>query len=665
MAMRSLPLREAERNRLVTCAQEPIRCPGSIQSHGAMLVVNCGTWTIVQASENSPAMLGRSVGDLLGRSLADVVGAAAMFQLEAVLRGDPETANPVAVVSGAVSFDAIAHTADGVAVVELEPATTAGQFSSAASVFGAISGLAAVTTPEELWDFAAREIHRLTGFDRVTIYSFHPDGHGEIVAEQRSDTRMESYLGLHFPASDIPAQARELYLTKISRTFASTMQDSVPLQPAENPVTGQPLDLSRAELRSISVHHAQFMRNMGQAATLSFSLIVDGDLVGMITCAHRSPRRLPYVLREALELFTGQLAARSGSMTQIRHLVRANDVLALRKKLIEQFSSTGDPAAALLGKSLTMFDLVPATTAALGHQGHLTLSGQLKDKEVVARFIESVRTGAGLPFASDSLAGQHPLLAPILPGVAGALIVPVGPNGDYLAWFRPEVAETIDWLGDQSESNRADSLSPRNSFSAWTGSVSGVAQPWGPAWQEAIELGRDLNRAFLRRVDSGLARFALHDALTGLPNRRLLLDRLEHALAVHTRGGDVAVLFIDIDSFKAVNDTLGHEGGDVVLRQVAERFLSVSRAADTVARLGGDEFVVLCEEADAPTSRGVAERMLASLAAPLTVDGRHVPVTVSIGVAMARPGDTAASVIQRADAAMYRAKRDGGNRPAD
>ena len=655
----------AEQERLDSCVREPIRRPGSIQSHGMMLAVDRANWTIVQASENTDALVGCVTEELLGTSLAELIGHDAVGRLSAVLRGELTAANPTPVVLNAAPFDVIVHDAAGVAVVEFEPALPPRQFSSVSAVYAAMTRLGTLSTRDQLWETAARELQLLSGFDRVMVYHFHPDGHGQVVAERRSDESMESYLGLHYPASDIPAQARELYLTKISRTIASTAETPVPLLPAENPVTGTPLDLSGAELRSVSPHHLQFMRNMGQGATLSFSLIVGGELVGMITCAHRTPRHLPYALRQALEAYAGQLSLLLGTTSKIKHLVNVTEVLALRKKLVEQLSSSVDPVQAILRGQVTIFDLVPANAAAVKHAGRISVEGdglnrtrvELLDQRLLA-------AGIHLPFASEALSVKHPALAEILPGVAGLLIVPFGAAGDYLAWFRSEMTESIEWLGDQSESNRDSTLSPRNSFSAWAGSVSGVAEPWGTLAEAAVEFGRDLTRTFRRKAESKLARFALHDALTGLPNRRLLMDRLEHALVGHARGGEIALLFVDIDSFKGFNDSLGHDGGDAVLAQIAERLLSSARTADTVARLGGDEFVVLCENTELEDARCIAERLLASLRQPLTIDGQEVAVTASIGVATAQPGDTAADLIRRADLSMYTAKRDGKNRTA-
>jgi len=160
-----------------------------------------------------------------------------------------------------------------------------------------------------------------------------------------------------------------------------------------------------------------------------------------------------------------------------------------------------------------------------------------------------------------------------------------------------------------------------------------------------------------------LAHERLHDALTGLPNRTLFEDRAEHALAwAHRRGGSVAVVFLDIDHFKRINDSLGHAAGDAVLREVGERLRRGVRAADTVSRFGGDEFIVLCEDAGEYDVLRAASRMREELGGPVTVAGRRVPVTFSVGVAVHTAGDrprSAADLVRDADTAMYRAKDRG------
>ena len=156
---------------------------------------------------------------------------------------------------------------------------------------------------------------------------------------------------------------------------------------------------------------------------------------------------------------------------------------------------------------------------------------------------------------------------------------------------------------------------------------------------------------------------AFHDELTQLPNRALLLERLSHALAGRgRRAGDIAVLFLDIDRLKWVNDSLGHPVGDELLVAVAERLKSAVRPDDTVARFGGDEFVVVCEELDGEGSAlAVAERLVGALALPFALKEHKIVLTVSVGIACAaaKGEDTADALLRDADTAMYQAKERG------
>jgi chemotaxis family two-component system sensor kinase Cph1 len=195
----------------------------------------------------------------------------------------------------------------------------------------------------------------------------------------------------------------------------------------------------------------------------------------------------------------------------------------------------------------------------------------------------------------------------------------------------------------------------------------GRSTPWTGLESEADDLARDLTLALLRQADTQLAALAMRDALTGLPNRRLLMDRIELGLAREiepTEPTRLTVLFVDIDSFKAVNDTYGHDAGDTLLVQVANRILATTRTPDTVARLGGDEFVVLCDGITEQEAAVIADRIAEAIRQPIDVGGSLVTVTASVGMAVADPASTAADVLKRADGAMYRAKAQGKDRVA-
>ena len=167
-----------------------------------------------------------------------------------------------------------------------------------------------------------------------------------------------------------------------------------------------------------------------------------------------------------------------------------------------------------------------------------------------------------------------------------------------------------------------------------------------------------------RRRQTQVDYLAHHDSLTGLPNRVLLIDRFRNALArAERRGEPLALLFLDLDGFKQVNDTLGHDIGDRLLKEVGERLVSFSRSCDTVARLGGDEFVIVLTVAVSEDGvRTVATKLLGLLSLPFSIAAEPVSVTASLGAALyPTDGDDMRTLMKNADAAMYSAKESGGN----
>jgi chemotaxis family two-component system sensor kinase Cph1 len=631
---------EAEARRLQECAAEPIRIIGRIQSHGILLAVDEQTGTIVAASDNAGAWLGRRVHELGSETLSWAASHAAAI-------------DPVRAEIDGVTYDVIVHRGGSPLLIDLEPVHADLEYVRT-GVVGAIQGLAAITDPDELRTRAAAEIKRITGFDRVMCYEFHDDGHGQVVADER-EPDMEPYLGLHFPASDIPSQARALYLEKRSRVIVDTEDSGVAISsllPEQ-----APLDIGATELRSASPHHLQFMRNMGQASTLSLALVADDRLVGMFTCAHRSPRKVPVLLRRALEVLASQVTMQLTAAHQIHELRRRLEARERRVAIVAPLYGRGDAAAVLLGGDRTVLDVVPADGVILRIGDSVVGLGTVPPYDTVLDIVDEL--AAERPMW-EALPLERPELAVEMPGVAGLLDVPIGTEGDRLVFLRSEVARTVDWLGDQRADNRVDALSPRRSFSAWRESVTGRSLPWGEHAQDARELGFEIQAALVARAQAELAELALRDALTGLHNRRFLDDRLEALLAgVAPR---LALIFLDLDDFKVVNDTRGHEVGDAVLAAVGNRRAGIARASDMVVRLGGDEFVIVCVGADEKDARHVAQRAIRAIGRPVAVADAVFSLSVSAGVVAAAPGMASSELLDAADAAMYRSKREGGGR---
>ncbi len=648
-----------ELQRLAECVLEPIQFPGAVQQHGALLAVHEESgWIITHASANTDEILGAEAIALLGRPLSDLLDADALDRVDAAL-GDSDADNPIGTMVGDRPVDVIVHRAQGLVLVEFEPFLP----TTSETILGtraALRRFGLTRTVRELWNLAAREVKRITGFDHVMVYHFHPDGHGEIVAEAVEEG-MESYLGLHYPASDIPAQARALYESKTSRMIVNSASPASALLADANRLDPLSLDLGRAELRAVSPHHLEFMRNMGQTSTFSLSLIRNGTLVGMITCAHRTERRLPYYLRDGLEILANQVSLQLAAMRDIEQLAQRNEVRELRAALVAQVARSDEMMDALLRQHITLLDFIPADGAAIRLGDVVESVGMVPGTPVLLGLIATIRdAGAPADLVSDSLEGEHPAVAEALPGVSGILVRPLGTDGDYIAWFRGERIRTVEWLGDMSPGNRQTPLSPRNSFSAWSQEVGGTSAPWQGREREARELARDLQATLLHRAESQLAELALHDPLTGLPNRRLLTDRLEQALS-RRRGTGVAVLFVDLDGFKGINDSFGHPEGDAALLQTARALRTSARSEDTVARLGGDEFVILCRDLTSDDAVELAERMLEAVR---TAGGSDLDwsIDASIGVAVAPSGSDAAELLSAADTAMYRAKSAGKGR---
>jgi chemotaxis family two-component system sensor kinase Cph1 len=291
------------------CAQEPIRLglykgAGSIQPHGMLVVVDPDSRQIVQASANAPALLGNGRRTtVLGSSLRDVVGDSAERQITTWLRNPDSNYLRTLEIHGQ-RLQVLGHqTAQGVVLEFEQPPASEGETLEAyyPRIGRFMEDVPAYENVADLCAAAAREFRQISGFNRVLIYRFDEQWNGEVLAED-GDGVLPSYLGLRFPASDIPAQARELYRLNRLRIIPDANYQPVPLEPALHPRDGKPLDLSFAALRSVSPIHLQYMRNMGTLASMSISVLMDGKLWGLVSCHNATPRRVNAQARTACDL---------------------------------------------------------------------------------------------------------------------------------------------------------------------------------------------------------------------------------------------------------------------------------------------------------------------------------------------------------------------------
>lgn len=505
---------------LDNCAREPIHIPGSIQPRGVLAVVREPDFEVRQVSANVLELLGRPAEAVLGRHLSALLGTdqAARIQHAASSFGDLRERNPhecvIDVDGSRVVFDAILHREPGGAlVVELEVAHGARPFSfpnTYQAVRTSVEELNRADTIGALYDTAARTVRNLTGFDRVMVYRYDEDYNGEVVAEDKRED-LNSFLGLHYPATDIPAQARALYEKSWLRLISDVDYTPVPVVPAIDPDVGAPLDLTYSTLRSVSPIHVEYLQNMGVRASMSISLLRRGRLWGLIACHHYAgPHLPPYGSRAAAEFLGSTLSLRLVDQDEDDRL---RDRLASQAVLAALSVATRDDGThishALLGTP-SLLDLVPSDGVAVAIGGQYRVRGSVPTPDAVAAIAARARGTTKDVASSDHLAGALPALNLDPQVAAGALALNL-PDGQYVIWFRTQVLRSVDWGGDPHNKAIAVSegddvrISPRKSFERWREVVDQRSEPWSPGETESAEaLRRDLVEALYRQTRSAL-----------------------------------------------------------------------------------------------------------------------------------------------------------------
>jgi len=652
------------------CASEQLHLSGRIQTHGALLAADLHDCRITYASANTPTLLGAEPNQLFDSPVMSIFSSEDQQRLEQAIEqtghrpSSPDLYGVRLATASDSKVDVILHRTGGHIVIEIERAPGNDQ-ANLVPVLHASQAIGEATTVPKIEAAVASAVSELTGFDRAMVYQFHDDGHGEIVAEDRLPGLIR-YLGHHFPASDIPPQAREIYIRKASRYIPDVDEGDVAVI-ASPRMDGVSLDLGRAALRSVSPFHLEYMRNMKTGASISFSMADEGRLTRLVSCISESPRWLSRSMRRSCELVVLQAKLQLAAAEQIFRLNDAAGRESIRNGLRAAMQNASAIAEGLTSASGDLLKLCRADGAAACVDGLYRSIGAAPSEDAVRRLAGEIRAGAspGEPWATDRL----PRSTADALDAAGCVFVALGASDDFVVWFRRDRPQQLRWLGDP----RADflgSINPRKSFDTWLEQVSGSSAPWTAADLQAAQLvAYDVESAQLSRAQAKLAHLGLHDSLTGLPNRRHVSRLLAAMLAGATRTHPVAAIFIDLNRFKQVNDKYGHEAGDAVLREAARRIAAVTRARGDVVsgadaedppagRLDGDEFVALLPGADAEGAAVAAERIRQSLLEPMAI-GPDLQLTIgaAIGVAVATEPEEPRRLLSRADAAMYEDKR--------
>jgi len=494
---------------LTNCDKEPIHIPGAIQPYGALLGVDERTAIVRVASESAQHHLGLAADRIVGSRLAKIVGeetARALMSLAIKTVDRATQAISIKCADKPCAFDAVVHRSDGLAVIELIPIDNDNEATPASpmramtdAMRGALAAVERAGSLPEVADAIAREMRTLTGFDRVWVYRFHPDWHGEIIGEARRPD-IETWLGMHYPASDIPAQARALFLRNWVRVIPDVAFAPSPLTPVINPVTGVPLNLGNSILRSVSPIHIQYLKNMGVSGSLVISLIYQGKLWGLISGHHYSgPRLVSPEIRAACEFLAYALSLQVGTVARLERGEHALELRRRQSAVIEQLSAAADIREALAESPVPLHELADADGAAFVRDGTVITSGVTPPAKAIEELASWIAAQSDPVFESSALSRVYPPAADFTATGSGVLAVPISRDRtEQLIWFRREQKQTVRWAGDPRKpvTIEGDSarLHPRGSFALWEEEVRGTACPWEPDVLNAVE---ELRRAAL------------------------------------------------------------------------------------------------------------------------------------------------------------------------
>ncbi|MFQ1699670.1 HWE histidine kinase domain-containing protein [Loktanella agnita] len=471
---------------LTNCDREPIHLLGGVQSYGC-LIATSADFMVNHVSANIQDLLNIVPETAVGVRLLDLLPERTVHDLRTKLQLLNVETNSSRlfgydVLGNGIRFDVSVHALGQTYVFEFEPKIDTKARDEMSLVQPLVARVRRTNDLKAACDQAAMAIQVMSGFDRVMVYQFDEDGTGEVIAEKRQ-SHMEPFLGLRYPASDIPKQARALYLRSPLRLIADVNGTVVPIVPAHN-IHGKPMDLSLSVTRAVSPIHLEYLRNMGVAASMSVSIIKNGQLWGLFACHHETPRYVDFERRTAIELFAQFFSYEIIQKVDIDARVRSEDVRRMQDNLMIKLSGGTNLIDGFDIIADELEGLIPNDGVAVFSDGRYAARGEALDEaefKKLVRFLNTAPTGE--LFATHSLAALYPGATEFSADVAGILAIPISRTPrDYIVFFRREVATSVNWAGNPQKpvevGPNGTRLTPRKSFEAWSEMVRNMSARW-------------------------------------------------------------------------------------------------------------------------------------------------------------------------------------------
>ena len=475
---------------LTNCDREQIHIPGQIQSHGFLIVLD--EENIIQfVSDNLTKFIKNAGDNSIGQSITYIESLLEYpQQLDLISRllnygkanKSFDQANPTLIQINGTAFYLITATVGKYYLLEFEPADSGHSIDIERTLGYSLTQMLADKKLSKLLHNAAEQVKNIIQYDRVMIYRFAEDEHGEVVAESKNDN-LESWLGLHYPASDIPKQARELYKRNLTRLVADVF--STPSKISTSKENDQPLDLTASQLRAVSPIHIQYLKNMGVASSFSISLIHKGELWGLIACHNYTPKFIDYKSRMSSKLI-GQILSSALTFGQDEY---DQETRELFKNHLDQLSrnlkKTISVEEALTQGSSTILDIVNADGAVLIYEKNRTRLGITPTDEQLDALLKWIESHDIRSFYNTTnLSADFPA-SEVYKDIASGLMLSVISKGlnEYVIWFKKEMLKTVTWAGNPEKpvAIAADGIlhiEPRHSFTSWSQTVAGTSEQW-------------------------------------------------------------------------------------------------------------------------------------------------------------------------------------------
>jgi light-regulated signal transduction histidine kinase (bacteriophytochrome) len=479
------------------CGRVPLNQTNLIQPHGVLLVVDQNDFRILQLSENAGDVFGVNFKEIVSKSLFDFMWRNHAERFKQRFEQKFAGKLPFTLSLAAGDFLASVQSNDQFLIVEIEKekrstANTDSFLDVYQELKYAMTAVEAATTTNEACEAAVKELKRISGFDKIMIYQFDPAWNGDVIAEMKEDD-MESYLGLKFPASDIPKQARELYKKAAYRLIPNVEYSPVKLYPVLNPATNAFTDLSNSNLRSVAGVHLEYLRNMEVTASMSTRILVDDQLWGLIACHHRTPKYLSFEMCSVFELLSNVISAKIAAVQKQDVFSYKANMQNLYADFLEEVYKEDDLSGSFVKKEGDLLKLLNADGVAFVNNHQIVSIGKTPDDADVAELILWLQSkgGNGI-YHQTSLSSVFEVSEKYASVASGILALPIQPErGSYILAFRPEAIQKVNWGGNPNEAVQFEAdgkqYHPRNSFSQWQQTVKQTSLPWKPEEMEVAE----------------------------------------------------------------------------------------------------------------------------------------------------------------------------------